>query len=83
MKRGKNNKAKIARYIQEESLSIIYTSNEKIHVRSIGKSYYMIRLYTFCFNAYNYIMYTPYNKLKKRKLLLYKSILEGINNGNK
>lgn len=43
----------------------------------------MMRLYTFCFNAYNYIMYTPYNKLKKSKLLLYKSILEGINNGNK
>lgn len=42
-------------------------------------------LYDFCFNAYDYVTHTPYNRLKKHRLKLYKLTFDCIyskRNGN-
>ena len=73
MKRGKNNKAKLALYIQKE---VICRTKEILPTRSIAKSYYYMYLYDLYFSCYHYVTYTPYKKLKKRKLIKYKCYLD-------
>ena len=81
MKRGKNNKAKLALYVQKEAIR--NTKEIMLPARSIAKSYYNMYLYDFYFSCYRYTKYTPYKRLRKRTLMAYKNYLRGINNGNK
>ena len=74
MKRGKNNKAKVALYIQKET---IRKTKEILPARSIAKTYYNTYLYNLYFSCYRYTKHTPYKRLRKHKLMSYKNLFEG------